>query len=92
MGTHLPTQTTSLNTSMKKNEGYIIWTFFSGSPAYLTENINLLKSIANGSHYKLHSLSWKDEIVGMDMEQMIEQAALAEVVHSNCWSHILECF
>jgi hypothetical protein len=44
------------------------------------ENMNSLKSIVNGSHCKLHLLSWKDEILGRYMEQMIEQAAPAEVV------------
>ncbi len=81
MGWNLPTQTRSLITFMKKL-GYLIWTFVSGSPAYLRENINSIKSIVNGSHCKLYSLSlsWKDDIVGRDMEQMIEEAALGQVV------------
>jgi hypothetical protein len=56
--------------------------FVLGFPAYLTENINSPKSIVNGSHCKLHSLSWKDEIVARNMEQMNEQAAPAEVILS----------
>jgi hypothetical protein len=55
-------------------------TFVSGFPAYLIENINSLKSIVNGSHCKLYLLSWKGNIVARDMEQKIEQAAMAQVV------------
>ncbi len=65
-----------------KKLGYLIWTFISGSPAYLMGNIKSLKSIVNVSHCKLYSLflSWKDDIARRDMEQMIEEAAQGQVV------------
>ncbi len=64
----------------ERNEIHLAWTFVSASTAYLTENMNSLKSIVNGSSCKLYSLSWMNEIVARDMEQLIEEAAPGHIV------------
>ncbi len=52
-----------------------------GSPEYLTkEYINPLKGIVNGTPCTLHSLSWKDANVHLQMQEILSMAPDNEIV------------
>jgi hypothetical protein len=58
----------------------LTFTFVYGAPAYLTENMNPLKGVVNGSPCTFHSLYWKDPNVATQMLSLINNTPLGQVV------------
>jgi hypothetical protein len=63
-----------------KKSSQLMFTFVQGAPAYITENMNALKSVVNGSFCELHSLTWTDRVISTAMQQLINNANRGEIV------------
>ena len=63
-----------------KKSTQLTFTFVQGAPAYITENINALKRVVNGSSCSLHSLTWTDETTSIAMQELIRNANRGDIV------------
>ena len=63
-----------------KKSSQLTCTFVQGAPAYITENINPLKRVVNGTFCTLHSLTWTDADTSTAMQQLINNANRGEIV------------
>jgi hypothetical protein len=72
IATSLPTH--AIDFIYENNTTTLTFTFLVGSPGFLTESINVLKGVVNGTQIKLHSLLWTCATVNAQIHQLISQS------------------